>query len=340
MKKSFSRAELLTGGRVLIVDDDEQIRRLLHQLLKPQGYQVSSVGSAEEALERLFDDPPDLVLLDVQLPGRSGHDVLEAIRADWRTRLLPVVMLTGAAATEEKLRAIRGGVTDFIAKPFSPDELQLRVRSLLQLKSFADSLEDAERVIVALAKIVDARDPYTAGHSERVSLYAGRLGEKIGLKGQELAAVQRGGLFHDLGKIAIRDNVLLKPGKLTPEEFEEIRRHPVHGRDLLQHMRTLTYALPVVYHHHEKWDGSGYPMGIMGEAIPLTARVTTIADIFDALTTERVYRTALTREQAFSIMRDEVRKGWWDGRLLDEFRAVLEEVPEASIPIARPSGSV
>jgi putative two-component system response regulator len=318
------------GRRLLVVDDDEQIRRLLTLLLKPMGYQVETVGSAEEALERLKETAPDLVLLDVQLPGRSGHDVLEAIRDDPRTRLLPVVMLTGAATGEEKLKAIRAGVTDFMPKPFSAEELQVRVRSLIQLKSFADSLEDAERVIVALAKTIDARDPYTAGHSERVSFYAGKLGERIGLKGPELAAVQRGGLFHDIGKIAIRDNVLLKPAKLTPEEFELIKAHPVHGREILQNMRTLTYALPVVYHHHERMDGSGYPVGLAGDAIPLTARVTTVADIFDALTTERIYRGALTREDAVEIMRAEVKRGWWDGRLLEEFRGVLDGMPKDS----------
>jgi putative two-component system response regulator len=324
-----------TGGRLLIVDDDEQIRRLLTLLLKPLGYVVDTVASAEEALERLREDPPDLVLLDVQLPGRSGHDVLEAIRDEPRTRLLPVVMLTGAATSEEKLKAIRAGVTDFMPKPFSAEELQVRVRSLIQLKSFADSLEDAERVIVALAKAIDARDPYTAGHSERVSLYAGRLGARIGLQGNELLAAQRGGLFHDIGKIAIRDNVLLKPAKLTPDEFEQIKMHPVHGRNLLQHMRTLTYALPVVYHHHERADGSGYPLGLGGEAIPLTARVTTIADIFDALTTERIYRGAISREDSLKIMDDEVRKGWWDRRLLDEFRGVLAEIPQELVPHLR-----
>jgi putative two-component system response regulator len=331
MRSSGSNGPM-AGGRLLVVDDDEQIRRLLTQLLRPLGYTVETVSSAEEALDKIRENPPDLVLLDVQLPGRSGHDVLEAIRDDARTRLLPVVMLTGAATSDEKLKAIRAGVTDFMPKPFSAEELQVRVRSLIQLKSFADSLEDAERVIVALAKAIDARDPYTAGHSERVSLYAGKLGERIGLTGPELLAVERGGLFHDIGKIAVRDNVLLKPGRLTADEFEEIKRHPVHGREILQHMRTLTYALPVVYHHHEKCDGSGYPLGLVGDAIPLTARVTTVADIFDALTTERIYRGAISREDSLKMMQDEVRKGWWDGRLLDEFRGVLEGIPEESLP--------
>jgi cyclic di-GMP phosphodiesterase len=325
-----------SSGKLLVVDDDEQVRHLLVRLLTPMGYRVEEAVSAEEALERIRNVPPDLVLLDVQLPGRSGHDVLAEIRSEPRTRLMPVVMLTGAATREEKLRAIHAGVTDFIVKPFSPEELMARVRALVQLKFFTDALEDAERVIIALAKMIDARDPYTAGHSERVSLYSGLLGERIGLQGGEFAAVQRGGLFHDLGKIATRDAVLLKPGRLTPEEYEEIKRHPVDGRDLIRHMKTMGFALQVVYHHHERIDGSGYPDGISGDAIPVTARVTTIADIFDALTTARVYREALSREEALRIMQEEVAKGWWDGRLLDEFRGVLEGIPEGDPRVVPP----
>jgi cyclic di-GMP phosphodiesterase len=325
-----------SSGKLLVVDDDEQVRHLLVRLLTPMGYRVEEAVSAEEALERIRSVPPDLVLLDVQLPGRSGHDVLAEIRSEPRTRLMPVVMLTGAATREEKLRAIHAGVTDFIVKPFSPEELMARVRALVQLKFFTDALEDAERVIIALAKMIDARDPYTAGHSERVSLYSGLLGERIGLQGGEFAAVQRGGLFHDLGKIATRDAVLLKPGRLTPEEYEEIKRHPVDGRNLIRHMKTMEFALQVVYHHHEKIDGSGYPDGISGDTIPVTARVTTIADIFDALTTARVYRQALSREEALRIMQEEVAKGWWDGRLLDEFRGVLEGIPEGDPRVVPP----
>ena len=323
-------------ARILIVDDDEQVRNLLARLLGGGDYEIHQAASGEEALERIRSAPPDLVLLDLQMPGKSGHDVLADIRADEATRLLPVVMLTGAATRQEKLKAIDAGVTDFIAKPFSNEELTARVRSLVQLKFVTDALEDAERVIIALAKTIDARDPYTSSHSERVSFYAARLGERIGLQGPELWAVQQGGLFHDLGKIAIRDSVLLKPGKLTSEEFAEIKRHPVEGRNLIQHMKTLSRAMEVVYHHHERLDGSGYPEGIAGESIPITARVTNIADIFDALTTARVYRSALTREQALEIMAEEVRKGWWDGRLLDELRGVLEDVPVGDPRIPRP----
>ena len=315
-------------GSVLIVDDEAQVRGLLVALLKPRGYVTRTAGSAEEAQEQLKTFWPDVLLLDLHLPGRSGQDILTELRADPVTRLLPVIMITGGATEEERFRAMAGGVTDFVAKPWASEELLARIRSLVRMKRFTDALEHAEHVIVALARTIDARDPYTARHSERVSVYAGRLGARIGLTGFELEAVKRGGLFHDIGKIAIRDAVLLKPSPLTPEEMAEIRKHPVVGRDLLSGMKTLSFALDVVYGHHERLDGSGYPDGLSGEFIPLTARVTTIADIFDALTTARVYRAALTRTEALAIMAGEANRGWWDPRLLDTFRSVLEGLPE------------
>jgi putative two-component system response regulator len=315
-------------GTVLIVDDEDLVRGLLVALLRPRGYLVETAASAEEAQERLKTVRPDVILLDLHLPGRSGQDVLAELRADPVTRLLPIIMITGGATDEDRLRAMAEGVTDFVAKPFVTEELLARIKSLVQMKRFTDALEHAEYVIVALARAIDARDPYTAQHSERVSVYAGRLGAAIGLTGPELEAVRRGGLFHDIGKIAIRDAVLLKPARLTPEEFAEIRKHPVVGRELLSGMKTLTFALDVVYSHHERLDGSGYPDGIAGESIPLTARVTTIADIYDALTSARVYRAALTRAEALAIMREEARRGWWDARLLDVFPGVLERIPE------------
>lgn len=315
-------------GSVLIVDDDTQVRGVLVALLKPRGYVTRTAASAEEAQQQLRTFRPDILLLDLHLPGKSGQEVLAELRADTVTRLLPVIMITGGATAEEKLRAMAGGVTDFVAKPFAAEELLARIRSLVQMKRFTDALEHAELVIVALAQTIDARDPYTARHSERVSVYAGRLGAKIGLTGFELEAVKRGGLFHDIGKIAIRDAVLLKPSRLTPEEMVEVRKHPVVGRELLSGMKTLSFALDVVYGHHERLDGSGYPDGISGDSIPLTARVTTIADIYDALTTARVYRAALTRAEALAIMGEEAGRGWWDPRLLDTFRGVLEGLPE------------
>jgi putative two-component system response regulator len=329
-----------TPATVLVVDDDEPIRKLLASLLTPRGYIVEQAASAEEAHEKLPRVVPDLVVLDLHMTGLSGHDLLREIRSTPATRLLPVIMLTGTPTGQDKLKAIEGGVTDFIAKPFGAEELLARVQSLVQMKRFTDALEDAENVIVSLAKIIDARDPYTARHSERVSLYAGRLAGIIGLKGLELEACRRGGLFHDLGKIAIRDAVLLKPGRLSPEELAEIKRHPVEGKKLLTGMKTLAFALDVVLSHHERLDGSGYPRGLSGDSIPITARITTIADIYDALTTARVYRAALPRDEALALMEEEAQRGWWDGQLLAEFPRVLETIPtENPLSAARESDS-
>jgi putative two-component system response regulator len=309
--------------RILVVDDDEEIRRLLSRLLTPAGYAVEEFGMAAEALDRIRAEPPDLVLLDLQLPDLSGHEVLEAIRADPATRLLPVVMLTGVATTVEKRKAQSEGVTDFLSKPFSPEELLPRVRALVMLKQFADEHEHAERVILTLAKTIDARDPYTAGHSGRVAEYADRIAARMGMDSAARNDMRRGALFHDLGKIVIPDAILRKPGTLTAEEREIIEQHPVVGHDLLSPMRTMRKTLPVVFHHHERLDGSGYPEGLSGPAIPMTVRIVTVADIFDALTTDRAYRGALSIPTAFEILADGVTRGWWDRDAVEELQAVM-----------------
>jgi putative two-component system response regulator len=324
-----------SSRNLLVVDDDEQVRGLLVRLLRVTGHSVEEAGSAEQAEEFLERSTPDLILLDMQLPGKSGQKFLEEIRANPRFRLTPVVMITGAATPARKVKAIEAGVTDFLAKPFSHVELTARVRSLLELKDAIDSLEDAEEVIFSLARTIDARDAYTFNHSARVSLYAGLLGERLDLDDRLLAIVRRGGLFHDFGKIAVRDRVLLKPGKLTAEEYGEIKRHPRKGRDLLKNMKSLRPALDIVDHHHERMDGSGYPDGLSGESIPITARITTIADVFDALTSARVYRGAVSRVDTLAIMAEEVGKGWWDARLFEEFRGMLDKLPENDERITR-----
>ena len=315
------------GPRIMVVDDDPQIRGVLIRLLSRLTGSVIQASSAEEALEALRVTPPDLVLLDIGLPGRNGHAVLSEIRASADLRLVPVVILSGEGNREDKLRALRAGATDFMSKPFDSEELMTRLQALLQLKSFTDTLEEAEKVIVALARTIDARDPYTAGHSERVSIYAAALGRQIGLPQAELDALRQGCLFHDLGKIAIRDEVLLKPGPLTPEEYEEMKQHTVLGRDLLQPMRTLARALPVVYHHHERCDGSGYPEGLGGDDIPLIARAAAIADVFDGMTSDRPYRDGLMGRDALDEIEREARAGMWDRTLVDEFRGVMEALP-------------
>jgi putative two-component system response regulator len=320
------------GARILVVDDDEQVRYLLRYLLSHDGYLVEDASSGAEALEKVAATSPEVVLLDLNLSGRTSHDVIETLRDDPRTRFVPIVMITDGGTRRDKLDAINAGITDFLTKPFDGEELLARIRTLVRLKRFTDVFEEAREVIIALAAAIDQRDPYTAGHSERVSYYAEMLGAAVGLSSEEREILRYGGLFHDIGKIAIRDDVLLKPGKLTPEEYREIQRHPVAGRDLLKNMRTLESAMPVVYHHHERYDGSGYPEGLKGESIPLLARVASIADVYDALTTKRPYREALTRAQALELMQDECKKGWHDPTLFGLFLGLIEARPEGFLP--------
>ena len=320
-----------TSVRILVVDDDDQLRAYLRRLLARSEYQVEEAATAEEAIERVRSGPPDLVLLDLQLPDKSGLEVLEFIRQEPATRLLPVVMLTGAASPAEKIRAQSEGVTDFLAKPFSPEELLPRVRALVMLKQFADEHEHAEHVILTLAKTIDARDAYTAGHSGRVAEYADRVALRLGLDAGTRTEMRRGALFHDLGKIVIPDAILRKPGALSAEERAIIEEHPTVGHDLLSPMRTMRKTLPVVYAHHERLDGSGYPQGLSGDAIPMPVRVVTVADIFDALTTDRAYRGALSLETAFEILFDGVRRGWWDKDAVEMLRASLDEQGRAGV---------
>ncbi len=315
----------LEVGRILVVDDDPEIRQILTALLTTAGYRVDTCGLADEALALIGLAAPDLVLLDLDLPDRSGHDVLEEIRADPATRLLPVVVLTGRATKEQKLRAIREGVTDFLAKPFLPEELVPRVRSLIMLKHFADEHEHAERVILTLAKTIDARDSYTAGHSGRVAEYADRIGARIGLEPVARLEMRRGALFHDLGKIVVPDAILRKPGPLTADERAVIEQHPVVGHELLSPMRTMRKTLPIVHSHHERLDGSGYPDGISGSDISMSVRIVTVADIFDALTSDRAYREALKVDTAYEILYEGVGKGWWDRHAVEELRGAISE---------------
>ncbi len=315
-----------SSGRIFVVDDDDQVRGLMRRLLTRSGYTVEEFGVGATAIEAIRDRPPDLVLLDLMLPDASGNDVLEQIRENPATRLLPVVMMTGHGTREDRLRAQRAGVTDFLAKPVAAEELIPRVRSLVLLKHFADEHEHAERVILMLAKTIDARDSYTAGHSGRVAQYAADVAGKLGLKSAEIEDVRRGALFHDIGKIIVADSILKKVGPLTADERMTINEHPVAGCELLSGMKTMRRILPIVYHHHERLDGSGYPDGISAGDIPQVVRIVSVADVFDALTTNRAYRAAMTFEQAWRILDEEVAKG----RLDADGSAALKEVVEVS----------
>ena len=312
-----------SAGRIFVVDDDDQIRGLMRRLLKLAGYAVEGFGAGATALDAIRARPPDLVLLDLNLPDLSGNDILDQIRENPSTRLLPVVMMTGGGTREDRLRAQRAGVTDFLAKPVDAAELLPRVKSLILLKHFADEHEHAERVLLMLAKMIDARDSYTAGHSGRVAQYACDAAGKLGMKPAEVEDVRRGALYHDIGKIIVSDSILKKVDALTAEERMTINQHPVAGCELLSGMKTMRRILPIILLHHERLDGSGYPDGISGADIPQVVRIVSVADVFDAITTGRAYRDAMTFEEAWRVLDEDVAQGRLDPAATEALREAI-----------------
>ena len=310
-------------GSVLIVDDIAGNARLVESLLAPDGYAVRTAGGGAEALRLIHADPPDLVLMDVMMPNVDGFEACRVLKKDPSTRLIPVVLVTGLDNPASRLRGLEAGADDFVSKPFNAPELRARVRSLLRIKHYTDDLDSAESMIVSLALTIEARDTTTDGHCQRLAHYASALGRTLGLDADDVADLARGGFLHDLGKVGIPDAVLLKPGPLTPDEYELMKEHTVIGDRLCGELRFLRRVRPIVRHHHERLDGSGYPDRLRGDAVPLLAQIMGIVDVFDALTTERPYRKALPVEQAVAELRREVACGWRDADLVGTF---LEQV--------------
>jgi putative two-component system response regulator len=309
--------------RILIVDDESASRIPLATLLRREGYEVRDVGEGGAALTECASFRPDLILLDVMMPGVDGLEVCRRIKATPETRLTPVVLITGLSATEDRIKGINSGADDFLSKPIDFNELLARTRSLLRLKQYTDELESAEGVLFSLAQSIEARDPYTSGHCERLAEVSSRLGQKLGLPEEEIKALRRAGIVHDIGKVVVPDAILLKPGPLSAVETEVMRKHPVVGERICAPLRTFGLVLPIIRHHHERHDGSGYPDGLRGDEIPLTAAILQLADVYDALTTDRPYRKASSPEFALQIMDEEATRGWWDRNLFDDFRAMI-----------------
>jgi putative two-component system response regulator len=311
--------------RILVVDDNPDSMMVMRELLAVRGYEVVAACSAEEADKEIHRRFPDLILSDVVMPGKSGYQFCHEIKNNPATRLIPVVLITGLSEREDRVRGIEAGADDFLNKPIFAEELFARVKSLLKLKDFTDELENAESVLCTLGRSVEARDPYTEGHCERLADHASRLGEYLGLDGDSIIALRRGGYLHDLGKIAVPDEILKKGGHLSPAEWAIMKLHPVSGEDICRPLRSLRLVLPIIRHHHEHSDGSGYPDGLRQGEIPLLPRVLQVVDVYDALRTARPYKAALSHEQAALTMLDEAASGLWDRELVDEFLAMLKE---------------
>ncbi|HMF96990.1 MAG TPA: HD domain-containing phosphohydrolase [Vicinamibacterales bacterium] len=315
---------------ILVADDDETSARFLKRLLTREGHDVSVVHDADQAITVCREEPPDLVLVDLVAPRGQGFDVCRRIKDDARTRLIPVVIVTAQGDRGDRLKGIQAGCNDFLTKPFDSTELHARIQSLVRLKRYTDELESAEAVILGLGATIEARDPSTNGHCQRLAHYATTLGRSLGLDAGDLAALERGGFLHDIGKIAVPDRVLLKDGKLDPQESRVMRKHPIVGDSLCAGLRSLNKVRPIVRHHHERLDGTGYPDGLRNGEVPLLAQIVSIVDVFDALTTVRPYRAACLAEEAFQVLTDEAGKGWRDRNLVDAFIAIIEpRTPDA-----------
>jgi putative two-component system response regulator len=317
-------AELSSQAATVLVADDLQANlELLSGVLEVEGYHVICVTDGQKALEAVRTQEIGVVLLDVMMPGLTGFEVCREIKSNAATRFIPVVLVTALTGAEDRLKGIECGADDFLNKPVDRAELLARVRSLLRLKHFTDELEHAETVLFSLAISIEAKDPYTEGHCNRLSAYAVTLAERLGLNEELRVALRRGGIVHDVGKVAVPEYILQKPGPLTPEERKIMEQHPIVGERICKPLKSFRLVLPIIRHHHEKIDGSGYPDGLKGNQIPLSARILSAVDVYDALTTDRPYRKALPQEQAFAIMREEVKRGWWDSGLVNELEKAL-----------------
>ncbi len=316
----FSPLFLLIKPKILIVDDEDMNIKLLEAILFDKGYEIIVAHDGLEALEKIFQIPFDLILLDIRLPKLNGLDVCRQVKANEKTRLIPIILISALDELVDKIMGIDAGAEEYMVKPIEKIELLAKIKHLIKVKRLNDHLESVENVILTLARTVEERDAYTKGHADRVANYAYNLAKEIHLSDEELEIIKKGGILHDIGKIGIRDSVLNKPGKLTDEEFEIIKEHPARGYGIcLALEKTMAGILPIVRHHHEKLDGSGYPDGLKGQQINTHVRIMSIGDVFDALVTDRPYRTGMSVEKAYQIMREEANKGWWDKDLLEKF---------------------
>src|ERR1051325_4119283 len=338
-------SETLTRrARVLVADDEPEIRDVLYDLLSP-AYECAAVGSAEEALLCLRGGHYDLVISDIMMGGMSGIEMIPHVLKDSPDTV--VIMISGVQTVESAINALRAGAFDYVMKPFDLQHVAAAVARALthhtlrvekrryetyleemveqrtaELDSALRSLGDAYRTTLkALTAALETRDLETHGHSERVVNFSLRLGQELGLDKKQMRALEFGSLLHDIGKIGVPDAILRKPAKLTEEEWTKMREHPLHGRKILGGIEFLEGAARVVAEHHEQWDGSGYPLGLKGEEIDLCARIFAVADAFDAMVSDRVYRTGRSYEAALAEL-ESCAGVQFDPRVVEAFRRI------------------
>jgi putative two-component system response regulator len=311
-REDFKGAKAARRGAqsVLVIDDGAANRELIEACLVEVDCTIRMAADGPTALKMIARSTPDLILLDVQMPGMDGYEVCRRIKANSAHRLIPVVMITALDRTDDRVKALDAGADDFMSKPVERAELVARVRSALRLKSVYDSLDSAEQVIFALAAAVEAKDPFTGKHTHRVAESARHLGTLLGLPEPDLDALSRGGIIHDIGKIGVPDAILLKPASLDRDELVRMRAHPIIGERIVRPLRSGARLLPIIRHHHERFDGDGYPDGLRGLEIPQLARILAVCDAFDALVNDRPYRSGRRVDDALAILADGAGTQW------------------------------
>ncbi len=325
---------------ILIVDELDLNRRLLRGILKTADYRILEVKRASEALALVDTEKIDLIVVDLVMPGVSGPEFCRKLKANRSTHLIPILMITSVQGVETEVVGISAGADEFLIKPLHPTVVRARIRSMLRNKAIVDSLEEAETILFSLAQSVEQRDRNTGQHCIRLASYSVALGNALGLPRCDLLALHRGGYLHDIGKIGIPDAILFKKGFLDEQEWSIMRSHTLKGEEICRPMKTLAPVLPVIRNHHERWDGSGYPDRLKGEDIPLLARILQVADIYDALTTERPYKPALAHTEALSVMEEEAERGWRDPELIPLFAEIATGKDTDLATLYRPHGSL
>ena len=311
--------------RILIVDDCPDTHRMIKTYFINDPYEIISAINGYEALHMIEEKTPDLILLDVLMPGINGFDVCKQLKENPATFLVPIIMITALEDSANKIRGIELGVDDFITKPFQLVELKARVASLLRVKKFTDELDNAEKIIISLALAVESKDENLIGHCNRLANYATILAKKLKMSEEEIEVIRKGAILHDIGKVSISDHILLKTAPLSTEEFEIIKEHPVIGERICKPLATLSPVLPIIRSHQERYNGSGYPDGLSGRQIPVNTHIVSIVDCYDALTSNRPYRKALSKTEALRVLGQETKDGLWEKKLLENLTDIVSQ---------------
>lgn len=339
--------------KVMVVDDEDRIRRLMEALLIPLGYEVLLAHDGEDAVQKVMQMPPDLILLDIMMPKMNGFEVASRLKENENTNIIPIVMVTALKAVEDRVKALDVGADDFLTKPVDKTELKARVQSLLKVKAYNDHMRDYQKKLEAevdkrtaqlkrafekirvasldtihrLSRAAEYKDEDTGAHIHRMSHYAAIVGRKMGLNEKTVDAILYAAPMHDVGKIGIPDRILLKPGKLDPDEWDIMKQHTTIGGQILEGSGAgfIKLAGVIALTHHERWDGSGYPKGLKDRKIPRVGQIVAIADVFDALTSKRPYKEPFSLEQSFSILRNS-KESHFDPDVVDAFFEVEDEI--------------